>query len=104
VGHDLRLLATYHWVVGKHAEFKRFAQQALATLESAPPGHELAMAYAVLANVYMNDADDGAVSMWGQRAIELAEVLQDPEPMVDALNSIGWSELRRGDERGLAKL
>jgi DNA-binding CsgD family transcriptional regulator len=104
IGHDLRLLATYSWVVGKHEDFRRFAQEAVAVLESAPAGHELAMAYAVLANVYMNDVDDGAIKIWGHRAIELAERLHDAEPMVDALNSVGWSELRRGDARGQVKL
>ncbi len=82
IGHDLRLLATYSWVVGKHADFRRFALEALAVLESASAGHELAMAYAVLANVHMNDVDGGATEMWGHRAIELAERLHDAEPMV----------------------
>ena len=81
VGHDLRLLATYSWVLGKHAEFRRFALEAVAVLETAPAGHELAMAYAVLANLYMNDVDGGAIEIWGDRAIELAERLHDAEPL-----------------------
>jgi DNA-binding CsgD family transcriptional regulator len=105
IGHDLCLLATYSWVVGKHEDFRRFALEALAVLEKAPPGHDLAMAYAVLANVYMNDIDGGDLTqMWGQRAINLAEQIHDAEPMVDAINSIGWSELWRGDAEGWAKL
>jgi DNA-binding CsgD family transcriptional regulator len=105
IGHDLRLLATYSWVVGKHEDFRRFALEALVALESAPPGHELAMAYAVLANVYMNDVDGGdSTRVWGHRAIDLAEQIGATEPMADAINSIGWSELRRGDAGGLAKV
>jgi DNA-binding CsgD family transcriptional regulator len=104
IGHDLRLLATYSWVIGKHEDFRRFTLEAVAVLESGPPGHELAMAYAVLANVYMNDVDEAGIKIWGHRAIELAERLHDLEPMVDALNSLGWSELRRGDAGGQAKL
>lgn len=104
IGHDLRLLATYHWVVGKHVEFERFALEAVAILESASAGHELAMAYAVLANVHMDAADGTATEMWGKRAIELAERLHDAEPMSDALNSMGCAEFGRGANGGQAKL
>ena len=104
IGHDLRLLATYHWVVGKHVDFERFALEAVAILESASAGHELAMAYAVLANVHMDAADGTATEIWGKRAIELAERLHDAEPMSDALNSMGCSEVGRGVDRGQAKL
>jgi DNA-binding CsgD family transcriptional regulator/tetratricopeptide (TPR) repeat protein len=104
IGRNLRLLATYHWVIGKHADFERFALEAVAVLEPAPAGHELAMAYAVLAQVHMNDADGTQTEMWGNRAIELGERLHDAEPMSDALNSMGCSEIGRGDDDGLAKL
>lgn len=104
IGHDLRLLATYHWVIGKHADFRHFALEALAALESGVVGHELAMAYAALANVYMNEIDGDLTQVWGLRAIELAERLHDPEPMADSLNSMGWSELMRGDPAGQDKL
>ncbi|HEY1391270.1 MAG TPA: AAA family ATPase [Ktedonobacterales bacterium] len=104
IGHDLRLLATYHWVVGKHVDFERYALEAVAILESASAGHELAMAYAVLANVHMDAADGAATEMWGNRAIELAERLHDAEPISDALNSMGCSEYGRGADGGHAKL
>lgn len=104
IGHDLRLLATYHWVIGKHADFKRFALEAVAILSALPAGHELAMAYSVLANVYMDDADGTATELWGNRAVELAEQLHDAEPMSDALNSMGCSACGRGDDSGQAKL
>ncbi|HEY7343764.1 MAG TPA: AAA family ATPase [Ktedonobacterales bacterium] len=104
IGHDLRLLATYHWVIGKHADFRRFAEEARSVLETEQPSHELAMAFATLANASMNDLDDSALKQWSQRAIELAEQLDDPEPLVDTLDSIGWSELQRGDLGGLAKM
>ena len=104
IGHDLRLLATYHFVVGKHADFARLALEAVAALETLPAGHELAMACAVLANVHMNDTDATATEMWGHRAIELAEQLHDVEPVSDALNSMGCSACGRGDDEGLDKL
>jgi DNA-binding CsgD family transcriptional regulator len=104
IGRDLRLLATYHWVVGKRADSARYALEAVAVLESKLPGHELAMAYAVLASVHMDDADGTTTEMWGNRAIALGEHLHDIEPMSDALNSMGCSEFGRGDGRGLGKL
>jgi DNA-binding CsgD family transcriptional regulator len=104
IGHDLRLLATYHWVIGKHADFARYALEAVAVLEKMPAGHELAMAYAILANVYMDEADSSAGEMWGKRAIDLGERLHDVETVSETLNSLGCAEYGRGDERGQAKL
>src|SRR5215469_5093128 len=92
IGRDLRLLATYHWVVGKRADIAALASEAVAVLETAPGGHELAMAYAVLSSVHMDDADGTATEFWGNRAIGLGEQIHDVEPMSEALNSMGCSE------------
>ncbi len=104
IGHDLRLLSNYHWVLGRRADAERYALEAVAVLETAPPGHELAMAYAALTGLHMLDTDAATAQSWGNRALELAERLQDFETMSYALNSMGASELERGVEGGQAKL
>jgi DNA-binding CsgD family transcriptional regulator len=104
IGHDLRLLSNYNWVLGRNADAERSALEAVAALETAPPGHELAMAYAALTGLHMLDADPAMAHLWGNRALDLAERLQDFETMSYALNSLGCSELERGFEGGLAML
>jgi len=104
IGHDLRLLSNYNWVVGRSVDAERCALEAVAVLETAPPGHELAMAYAALTGLHMLDADPATAQMWGNRALELAEQIQDVETMSYVLNSLGVSELDRDLEGGSAKL
>ena len=104
IGHDLRLLSNYNWVIGRNADAERCALEAVAVLETAPRGHELAMAYAALTGLHMLDADAAMVQTWGNRAVELAERLQDYETMSYVLNSMGSSEMERGVDGGQAKL
>jgi DNA-binding CsgD family transcriptional regulator len=104
IGHDLRLLSNYNWVLGRNVDAEHCALEAVAVLEMAPLGHELAMAYAALTGLHMNDSDAATAQMWGSRALDLAERLQDFEAMSYALNSMGASDLERGAEGGLAKL
>lgn len=104
IGHNLRLLSNYNWVLGRNADAERCALEAVAVLETAPPGHELAMAFAALTGLHMLDADTAAVQTWGHRALELAERLQDYEALSYALNSIGSSEMERAVDGGQAKL
>jgi DNA-binding CsgD family transcriptional regulator len=104
IGHDLRLLSNYNWVLGRNADAERCALEAVAALETAPPGHELAMAYAALTGLHMLDADPATAHLWGNRALDLAERLQDFETMSYTLNSLGASELDGDIEGGLAML
>jgi DNA-binding CsgD family transcriptional regulator len=104
IGHDLRLLSNYNWVLGRNADAERSALEAVAALETAPPGHELAMAYAALTGLHMLDADPATAHLWGNRALDLAEQIQDVETMSYVLNSLGVSELDGDVEGGLAKL
>jgi DNA-binding CsgD family transcriptional regulator/tetratricopeptide (TPR) repeat protein len=103
-GHDLRRLSRLNWYLGKNTEAERFAIQAVAVLETLPPGRELAMAYANLSNLYMVQGNTSQTLVWGEHAIALAEQLRDAEPVCSALNSIGTAELEENDEQGWSKL
>jgi DNA-binding NarL/FixJ family response regulator len=72
-------------------------------LEAEPPGHELAMAYAALAQQYANMARPQESIAWGAKALRLADDLGDDEVQVIALVYIGESlsmlgELQRAVE------
>ncbi len=104
VGHTLRRLSRLHWFLGSNAEAERYAMQAVETLETLPPGRELAMAYGSLAHLGTRAAASADTLFWGERAIALAERLGDYETLSYALNSVGQVEMASGVESGRAKL
>jgi DNA-binding CsgD family transcriptional regulator len=77
--------------------------EAVALLEQLAPSPELARACNSLAAVLGVLGEDQALS-WAERAIELAERIECPEAIGDALNIVGTSELREGNLDGLARL
>ena len=70
---------------GPHPEAKTAALEAIAILGQAPPGRELARAYAQLSQVAMMCEDNEDTIAWGTRAIALAERVGDTHALVDAL-------------------
>jgi DNA-binding CsgD family transcriptional regulator/tetratricopeptide (TPR) repeat protein len=99
-GDSLRWHARLLWTVGRADEAKRAAVAAVELLEQLPPGHELAMAYCGLAGFALIDDDEDAALAWGGKAIELAESLDDVEPLVHALASVGAAQIRAGLPEG----
>jgi DNA-binding CsgD family transcriptional regulator len=104
VGRTLRRLSRLSWFLGRNAEAERLGLATVAALESVPPGRELAMAYANLAQVGTRTGDTAATLRWGERAIALAEPLGDHETICYALNSMGAAEIDNDDEQGQIKL
>jgi class 3 adenylate cyclase/tetratricopeptide (TPR) repeat protein len=103
-GDSLRRLADILWCPGRTAEAAEAAQQALTVLNQLPPGPELAMAYATMAQLRKNaDDTDGAV-VWATQALDLSQHLADAGTVVHALNTIGTTELLAGIPDGLEKL
>jgi DNA-binding CsgD family transcriptional regulator len=77
------------WCPGRVAESKRAAREAVALLERLPAGRELAAAYANLSRVYLNADDAQAAERWGERALKLADSLNDAEIRIDAMINLG---------------
>jgi DNA-binding CsgD family transcriptional regulator/tetratricopeptide (TPR) repeat protein len=76
-GMDSCSLSQILWCLGRIEESERAAHEAVALLERLPAGRELATAYANVSQVFMNAEDtDGAV-LWAERALDLAERLDD---------------------------
>jgi DNA-binding CsgD family transcriptional regulator/tetratricopeptide (TPR) repeat protein len=103
-GINLRWMSRLSWWVGRKAEADSYAAEAVAILESLPPGPELAMAYSNRAQLHMLADEHQQAIVWGTRAIALAQDLGAVETLVHALNNVGTSELLSEDEQGRVKL
>ena len=90
--------------MGRTAEARDAAQEAIAVLEPLRPGRELARAYAGLSRALMLGDEVKGTREWGQRAIAIADTTGDIEALVGALNNVGVVELCTGDAAGLEKL
>jgi DNA-binding NarL/FixJ family response regulator/tetratricopeptide (TPR) repeat protein len=103
-GNTLRLISRLLVCIGRTAESRSAAADAIAILEQLPPGWELARAYSALSHVAMLASDGDETITWGSRGIELAKRLGDTEALVNALNNVGVVELEHGVEEGWGKL
>jgi DNA-binding CsgD family transcriptional regulator/tetratricopeptide (TPR) repeat protein len=103
-GNSLRWLSTLNRHAGRRAEACQFADEAVATLESLPPGPELAMAYCTRADLDMEGHDADCATRWAQRAIALAESCENSGIFGEALNTLGTVRLIGGDISGWADL
>ncbi len=93
-GDALRSLARVLFFSGRTEEAEPLAREAVALLETLPAGRELAMAYNTISQRRMVVEDGEAAVAWGNRALELARELGDPEAEVYALTNIGAAEFQ----------
>lgn len=99
-GDNLRWLARLSWYAGRRAQAEQYVKDAIAILESLPPGVELAKTYADLAQLEMEATEIDAAVTWAKRAIALAEILHSQEVLSDALNTLGTTRLWAADASG----
>ena len=104
LGESLRWLSRLSWWAGRRAEAEAAAARAIAVLERAAPGHQLAMAYSNQAQLDLLANRTEPALAWAGRALELARRLGDQETLTHALNNIGSARLGSGDQRGRADL
>ena len=109
-GDNLRWQSRLNWFIGRNAAARQCAAEAIAILETLPRGRELAMAYSNQSQLHMLAGEDADAIAWGNRAIILAQNLDDQEILAHALNNVGVAEyddakiersLRIALERGL---
>jgi len=74
---------------GRRAEAERFVEEAIAVLQTAPPGPELAWAYSHQSQLDMLASRMDTAIRWGERALELATRLGQREIIIHALGNIG---------------
>jgi DNA-binding CsgD family transcriptional regulator len=97
-----RWLSRLTWLAGENARAEEEARLAIELLEPLGPGRELAMAYSNIAQLRMLNSDDDDAIAWGERAIALAERLNEPAILAHALNNVGSAERQRsgaGEEK-----
>ncbi|HST19366.1 MAG TPA: AAA family ATPase [Gaiellaceae bacterium] len=78
------------WCPGRTTESARAAREAVTLLERLPPGRELAVAYAHLAENCSRDLRSAEAVSWGRRALALSEELGDVGVSSAALGTIGF--------------
>ena len=105
-GDDLRIGSALGWLVAlllvrrTQRRGRGAARGALDILEALPPGRELAMAYSSQAALRMLARDADAAIRWSEKAIELADRLDDRETLAHALNNLGTARLVSGVDGG----
>jgi DNA-binding CsgD family transcriptional regulator/tetratricopeptide (TPR) repeat protein len=100
VGENLRWQSRVASAAGLRTEAQESAHAAVETLESLPPGHELAMAYSNLSQLFMLANEAEAAVTWGARALELGRRLGDDEATTHALNNVGTARAMLGEDDG----
>lgn len=91
-GDSLRCLSRFAYLMGDRQAADLFGAEAVALLETAPAGPELAMAYSNLSQLAMlAERLDEALSL-GAKAIRLAEQVDRPDIVCHALNNLGSAE------------
>jgi DNA-binding CsgD family transcriptional regulator/tetratricopeptide (TPR) repeat protein len=82
MGENLRWLSRTLWWAGRRREAWEAVARAVAVLEAAPPGGELARAYDMLAQNHLTSHQLDEAVVWSERARELAERLGDADTVV----------------------
>jgi DNA-binding CsgD family transcriptional regulator len=104
LGRDLTRLTRFAWMCGRRAEAEGFVEEAIAVLQTAPPGPELAWAYSHQSQLDMLASRMGSAISWGERALELATRLRQKEIIIHALGNIGSARADDGGSVGFAEL
>ncbi len=103
-GDGMRWLSRLFWFQGNEDAAVDYAEQAIALLEPLGPRLELAMAFSNRSQLFMLTGESAAAKLWGEKALALAQEVNDTEVMIHALTNIGTAELTEGDQAGRAKL
>jgi DNA-binding CsgD family transcriptional regulator/tetratricopeptide (TPR) repeat protein len=86
-GDALRWLSRLAWFEGQRDEAATYAIEAVHVLEPLGPSHELAMAYSTRAQLHVLAEERQRAPEWGDRAVAMAEELNDIDALVHALTN-----------------
>jgi DNA-binding CsgD family transcriptional regulator len=99
-GDALQWVSRLSWFMGHRADANSYATEAVSTLESLPPGPELARAYSHRAGLAMEWHELESGISWARRAIAIAESCAADDTLCDALGNLGLLLLISGDSTG----
>jgi DNA-binding CsgD family transcriptional regulator len=97
LGQDLSRLTRFAWMCARRSDAEKFVKEAIAVLETAPPGPELAWAYSHQSQLDMLAFRMDSAISWGERALQLAQRLGEQEIVIHALGNIGTAKTDNGD-------
>ena len=89
LGRNLTRLTRFAWMCGQRADAERYVQEAIAVLQTAHPGAELAWAYSHQSQLDMLAFRVDSAISWGEKALGLARQLGHSEIIVHALSNMG---------------
>ena len=89
---------------GRDSEGTALVREAVELLEPLGESRELGRAFGTRAQFCMLTDDLEQTVMWGDKAIELADRLNDTETLVHALNTVGTALLNVGSPEGAERL
>ena len=102
-GDNLRWQSRLHWFLGRNAEMRRCADEAIVLLRDQP-GRELAMAYSNQSQLHFLAHERELAIEWGMRAIDLATTLGEYDILAHALNNVGSAAILANDLNGFEGL
>ena len=100
----LTSLSNYLWCPGRVAESWEAGRRAVEVLEPLGESPELGLAYGNLAFLARAAADGTSATVWAERALAIADLYDDPEPVVGALAALGEGESLLGLDSGREKI
>jgi DNA-binding CsgD family transcriptional regulator/tetratricopeptide (TPR) repeat protein len=101
-GDMLRWTSRLLYLAARIDDARAAAREAIDVLETLPPGRELSVAYANMANLAQIDLDVESARAWGDRAIAVATELGADDLIVDPTITVGIAEGVAG--QGTARL
>lgn len=104
LGSGLRWLSRLHWWDGNRGAAESVVNHAIDMLEAVGPGHELGMAYSSQSQLDMLANRPEAAVRWAERALEIADRIDDSEVLSHALTNIGSARILAGQPTGRADL
>jgi DNA-binding CsgD family transcriptional regulator/tetratricopeptide (TPR) repeat protein len=99
-GDHLARLTVPYMIVGSNAEAEAASRSAVEILEALPASPELATAYGIRAYTQMLKLDNNDAVHWGEKAVELARRLDEPDTLARGLTITGAASVTAGDIPG----
>jgi tetratricopeptide (TPR) repeat protein len=89
IGNCMRFLSRLWWFDGNRKQAESFAGQAIEVLDKQPSSRAKAMAYSNMSQLKMLSDQSAECIAWGEKAIAMAQELEDEETLSHALNNVG---------------
>ena len=94
IGNTLRFLSKLWWFDGNRKNAESYAEQAIEVLHTKPSSRAKAMAFSNMSHLKMLSGQSVECVFWGDKAITIAQELNDEETLAHALNNVGSMQMR----------